>query len=80
MDITVVFNFYRETFLPAYSDVVGTIVKKPKQIQTELENTLAHIAQYFNPNLNADTRENNAKKAYDHLQRATLDCYKILWV
>lgn len=80
MDIAAVFNFYRSEFLSAYSDVVGTVVKKPKQVQIELENTLAHIAQYFNPKLEANEREDNAKKAHSHLQRATLDCYKILWV
>ena len=74
------FEYYRDTFLPAYSDVVGFTAKKHIQFLIEMENTLAHIAQYYNPGLNPRMREENLKKAYDDLTRATLDCYKVLWV
>ncbi|MDO9517890.1 MAG: hypothetical protein Q7J10_07575 [Methanosarcinaceae archaeon] len=46
----------------------------------ELENTLAHISQLYNHKLNYHDENVNLEKAYDHLIRATLDCYKLLWV
>lgn len=74
------FEFYRNTFLPAYSDLVGFSVAKPKQVLTELENTLAHLAQYHNPALDSSIKMENLRKANDHLMRVTLDCYKLLWI
>ena len=80
MDTEEVFKFYRTEFVPAYSDLVGYISDKPRQIVIELENTFAHISQYFNPELDIQDKDKNLAKAYDHLVRATLDCYKLLWV
>ena len=80
MDIEEVFEFYRTEFVPAYSDLVGYIGNKPQQLVIELENTFTHTSQYFNPELNIQDRDKNLAKAYDHLVRATLDCYKLLWV
>ena len=80
MDTEEVFEFYRTEFVPAYSDLVGYIGDKPRQMMIELENTFAHISQYFNPELDIQDKDKNLAKAYDHLVRATLDCYKLLWV
>jgi hypothetical protein len=80
MDAEEVFEFYRTEFVPAYSDLVGYIGDKPRQMVIELENTFAHISQYFNPELDIPDKDKNLAKAYDHLVRATLDCYKLLWV
>lgn len=80
MDADDVFDFYRDEFLFAYSDLVSFIVKKPKQILTEIENTFSHMAQYFNSSLDEDEKQENLKKAYGHLVRVTIDCYKLLWV
>ena len=80
MDIGEVFEFYRTEFVPAYSDLVGYIGDKPQQTVIELENTFTHISQYFNPILDIQDKNKNLEKAYDHLVRATLDCYKLLWV
>ncbi|HJH29324.1 MAG TPA: hypothetical protein C5S51_06470 [Methanosarcinaceae archaeon] len=74
------FEFYRFTFLPAYSDYVGFTVTKPTQVLNELENTLAHVAQYHNPALDSKIKQQNIRKAYGHLQRSTLDLYKLLLV
>jgi hypothetical protein len=41
------FEYYRDTFLPAYSDVVGFTAKKHIQFLIEMENTLTHVAQYY---------------------------------
>ncbi|RZN14043.1 MAG: hypothetical protein EF812_06465 [Methanosarcinales archaeon] len=80
MDIDNFFVFYRTEFVPAYSDLVGYIGDKPQQTLIELENTLAHISQHFNPRLDTKDKAKNLEKAYDHLVRVTLDCYKLLWV
>lgn len=74
------FEFYRDVFLPAYSDFVGFTAKKPMQVLNELENTLAHLAQYYNPALNDIEKKENVRKSCDHLTRVTLDLYKLLWV
>jgi len=75
-----VFKFYREYFVPAYSDLVALLNAKPEQIVTEIENTLSHVAQCFNPELPDSKKEENVIKAYNHLVRASLDCYKLLCV
>jgi len=80
MGIDDVFKFYRTEFVPAYADLVGYIGDKPLQIPIELENAFAHMAQYFNPELDTQNKDKNLAKVYDHLVRATLDCYKLLWV
>lgn len=80
LDIDDFFNFYRSEFLPAYADLVAFLAVKPKQILTEIENTFSHIAQYSNTSLEKSIREDNLRKANDHLVRVTLDCYKLLWV
>ncbi|MEA3281103.1 MAG: hypothetical protein U9Q68_00845 [Euryarchaeota archaeon] len=80
MDMGEVFEFYRTEFVPAYSDLVGYLGDKPRQMVIELENTFAHISQYFNPELDIQDKDENLVKAYDHLVRVTLDCYKLLWV
>lgn len=36
--------------------------------------------QHFNPAIDGEIREANLEKAYNHLQRATLDCYKLCWL
>ncbi|PKP57245.1 MAG: hypothetical protein CVT89_04865 [Candidatus Altiarchaeales archaeon HGW-Altiarchaeales-2] len=79
-EIQKIFDFYRNYFILAYSDVVAAYATKPQQILTEIENTLSHIGQCFNPQLSDDKRKENAKKAYNHLLRATLNCYKLICV
>ncbi len=80
MDIADVFKFYREEFVPAYSDLVTFIGEKPEQILVEIENTLSHISQYFNPRISEMDKNKNVEKSYNHLVRATLDCYKLICV
>jgi len=75
-----VFRFYREVFVPAYSDLVTITDEKNEQVITEIENAFSHIAQYYNPEISEEDRAKNAEKAYNHLVRATLDCYKLICV
>jgi hypothetical protein len=80
MDTDELFAFYRNEFIPAYSDLVGYIGDKPLQILIELENAVSHISQVFNPEATQQEKDKNIEKAYNHLLRVTLDCYKLLWV
>lgn len=80
MEIDDVSKFYRDIFLPAYADLISYIVEKPEQISFELEAALSHIAQSYNPDINDTKKKENIQKAMGHLERATLDCYKLLWV
>ena len=80
MDIDKLFEFYKKEFIPAYSDLVGYIGDKPRQVLIELENVLSHLSQLFNPKLTPEEKSVNLQKANDHLLRVTLDCYKLLWV
>lgn len=72
--------FYQNEFIPAYADLIGYIGNKPQSILESFENILSHIMQYHNNGLNEEIKKDNVVKAYHHLQRATLDCYKLLWV
>lgn len=74
------FDYYRNVYVPAYADAVVCYGGKPQQILIETENTFAHLAQYFDPNLDIDTQKSNLHKAYSHLVRVTLDCYKLVWL
>ncbi len=80
MDIDELFEFYKEEFVPAYSDLVGYIGDKPQQVLIELENVLSHLSQVFNPEVTPQKKSENLQKANDHLFRVTLDCYKLLWI
>ena len=73
-------TFYNTVFLPVYADTVAFLADKPAQIIIELENTFAHQMKYLDTNNTKEIREDNLTKAYNHLVRATIDCYKLLWV
>ena len=74
------FELYENVFKPAYADLVSYIGRKPINILVEMENALAHIFVSFDDSQPSDIRSDNVKKAYNHIVRATLDCYKLLWV
>lgn len=79
MDVEELFKFYRESFVPAYSDLITVFLgEKPGQIVVEIENTLSHISQFHNPAISQEEKESNIQKAYNHLLRGTLDCYKLI--
>ncbi len=73
-------DLYENIFKPAYADLVAYIGDKPIDILIEIENTLSHIFVALNDNEQEEIRKSNIEKAYNHLIRATLDCYKLLWV
>lgn len=69
-------RYYYEKFIPAYADAVASLGDKPVQLLVEQENALAHIFAH----LDDSSDIGNLHKACAHLERATLDCYKIVWV
>jgi DNA-directed RNA polymerase subunit H (RpoH/RPB5) len=73
-------QYYRETFVPAYSDVTSYLLNKPEEVLQGMENISSHMIQYLDETKDTAVRQENLKKAFHHLERATLDCYKILWV
>lgn len=81
MTITDYSDFYHETFLPVYADLVAMIADKPQQIIFEIENSFSHLMVYHSTssNVTTNTKDENLNKAFNHLVRATIDCYKILW-
>ncbi|MDF0592101.1 hypothetical protein P0O24_00670 [Methanotrichaceae archaeon M04Ac] len=81
MDLVEDFEFfYRTEFVPAYADVVSFLGDKPVQILVEIENAFAHFIKYFNSDLEKKAKVENIIKAKNHLIRATLDCYKMIWL
>lgn len=73
-------SFYKNNFLPIYADVVAMLADKPQQIVFEIENTFSHLMVMLEHDETDQTLSHkNLDKAYNHLVRATLDSYKILW-
>lgn len=73
------FDLYQNKFKLVYADLVATIGNKPQEIIFELEACLSHmgVAKTTSTSSIADT---NIDRAYGHIQRATLDAVKLLWV
>ncbi len=74
-------DFYHNLFKPAYADLVAIIADKPQQIIFEIENSFSHIMVYHSTDVDVpqNIKDENLVKAHNHLVRATMDCYKILW-
>lgn len=71
-------SFHKDHYLPAYSELVAFLADKPIQVLIEIENLSAHLFNYLNSN--HANKEENLEKAYNHLVRVTIDCYKLLWM
>lgn len=74
------FELYRAEFIPVYADVIAFLDDKPDETLYEIEQILSHIDKIFDPKLDEQTRLKNVDKAVGHLERAILDCVKILWI
>jgi hypothetical protein len=72
--------FYDNTYMPAYSELVAYLGDKPVQGLIEIENLTTHLIRYLDDTESTEIRDENLKKAYNHLVRVTLDCYKTLWL
>jgi hypothetical protein len=72
-------KFYRDNFIPAYADVIVITNYKPEEILLEIENILSHFIQILNPGIDSVQKSENINRARGHIERATLDCLKIVW-
>lgn len=77
MTETELFTYYESKFKPLYADLVVVLAGKPEQIAFEIEAAFSHLAV---AHLNDDLYDKNIDKAYGHLQRASLDAVKIMWL
>jgi len=73
-------EYYFSTFLPAYADLTGYTLMKHKEILYSIDSANSHLMKYLSPELEPNIQDENIKKAMTHLERATLDCYKLLWM
>jgi len=80
MDIDKFLEFYKNIFIPVYADLVAYIADKPIQIIIEIENSFAHLTIFLDKTNTKEIQIENLNKAYNHLLRASLDCYKLLWI
>jgi hypothetical protein len=74
-----IYKVYRRRFLPVYADYVALKQEKPEQILIEESNILSHLSQCHNKELQPKIRDENLRKAYSHLCRASLDLQKLVW-
>lgn len=72
-------KYYRDNFIPAYADVIVITNYKPEEILLEIENILSHFIQILNPGIDSGQKSENINRARGHIERATLDCLKIVW-
>lgn len=80
MTLNKLFELYRKSFVPIYSDYVSLTATKPEQVLIEEENILSHISQSCNPSLPRELQKANLEKAQNHLVRVILDVHKLVWV
>ena len=78
--IQVVVDYYHNFFVPAYADLVAFLGDKPVQVLVEIENYNSHMMRAMEDGSADGVISSNLKKAKGHLQRGTLDCYKLLFV
>lgn len=72
-----IYNYHQDAFKGIYADLVAVLGNKPSQIAFELEAVLSHLAV---AKTDPDHEEENLKKSLHHLQRASLDASKMLWL
>ena len=72
-----VYRLFDGLFKKIYGDLVAVTATKPTQVIFEIEAAFSHIVV---ANLYPDQRDQNIGKAIGHIQRATFDSAKILWL
>ena len=82
MVISDVFNYYSNEFLPVYARAVAELQDKPVQITVEIENAFSHlsVASIHERDGNIQKQIEHLKKSLGHIERATLDAYKFIWI
>ena len=72
-------QYYQERFKRVYADLVAVTGNKPYQISFEIEAMTSHVG-VAKTNADAQIVKTNLQKAGGHLERASLDAAKILWL
>jgi hypothetical protein len=72
-----IYRLLTEEFQKIYGDLVIATGDKPIQILLELEMALSHLAVAY---IDRSSYDSNIHKALGHVQRATLDAAKMLWL
>lgn len=82
MVISDIFDYYSKEFLPTYARAVAELQDKPVQITVEIENAFSHLAVYSSHERDGNTQKQieHLKKSLGHIERATLDAYKFIWI
>lgn len=80
MDVKSMYQFYREYFIPAYADLTVFTLAKYEEVMNGIHDAFFHVMQSFNDGADVSVQKDNINKAHNHMIRATLDCYKIMWV
>lgn len=77
-----IFDYYSNSFLPTYARAVAELQDKPVQITVEIENAFSHLAVHSMhlKDGNVQKQIDHLKKAQGHIERATLDAYKFIWI
>lgn len=73
-----VFDYYNNTFIKIYADLVAVLGDKPPEVLFELEASFAHIV-VAKTTPDEKVKQGNLHKAHGHLVRASLDSAKLLW-
>jgi len=72
-------SYYENVFVKSYADLVALTADKPAQVLVEIENFNSHLIVVLK-NESDEIASSNLKKAKTHLQRGTLDCYKMQFI
>jgi hypothetical protein len=75
----VVFNFLKNKFYRIYGDLVILTGNKPQEVLLQFEDVISHLCT-ANLSKSEKVKQQNWGKALGHLQRATLDVSKLLWL
>ena len=74
-------SFYQFTFLPAYRKYIGCLLEKDERILTSTDDAHSLLMQYLHDaDAESVIRRQYLSEAKKHLERATLDSYKLVCV
>lgn len=73
-----IFSTYNTTVKPLIATIEASYEQFPIQIFNEIRALFDHIARCYNPNINAESINNEINRSESHLYRIMFDCFKFL--
>lgn len=73
------FIYYREIFIPVYSDLTTQSLVKPHEILEGIENCFSYLTRYYDLSEDLVTRNLYLSQSFNLLENVTFNCYKTLW-